>query len=69
MYSLKVCIWFRVVVRNEFMTFLIRNFCCCYLIIILMVLVTNFFAFDIVPHANVHAKIQNSQGLPASLTL
>lgn len=42
------------------MTFLIRNFCC-YLVILLMVLVTSFFAFDIVLHANVNAKIRTTR--------
>ena len=31
-----------------------------------MLVMTSFFAFDIVPYANMHVKIQNSQGLPAS---
>lgn len=36
--------------------------------ILLTVLVTHLFAFYIVVFANMHAKIQNSRGLPASLS-
>lgn len=42
---------------------------CCYLVILLMLLMTSIFAFDIVPYANMHVKIQNRQDLPVSLTL
>lgn len=45
---------------------LLEIFCYCYLVILLMLVMTSFFAFDIVPYANMHVKIQNSQGLPAS---
>lgn len=51
----------------SFMTSLIRN-CLFVVVILMMVLVTSVFAFYIVVFADVHAEIQNIQGLSAALT-
>lgn len=56
------------VVRNELYDFHLLEMVVVVVVILSMVLVIRLFAFYIVVFANMHAKIQNSRGLPASLT-